>query len=229
MGFANRTNFILTLFSTNLSDLIRSVDDFRQAMFLETLKVVDGRIHYLAWHQARLNHTRRLCLQQTQALNLSPFLNDMPQQGVYRCRVRYAHTVEQVSYHAYTPKPMHSLQFVECADLDYRFKYAERHYFQQLLDRYPDVSDVIVTQSGQITDSTIANLAFWRAGQWFTPQHYLLAGTTRQRYVAAGYVTVLPITQAMLPYFSHIALLNAMLGFKVLGRFQVVGTRLIIQ
>ena len=67
------------------------------------------------------------------------------------------------------------------ADIEYPLKYEDRHEINHLFGQKGDADEIIIIKNGLVTDTSIANLAFFDKGQWITPAQPLLNGTTRQR------------------------------------------------
>jgi len=67
-----------------------------------------------------------------------------------------------------------------------------------------------------VTDTSIANIAFYDNGMWKTPKNPLLKGTTRARLIDEGKLIEADIRVNELRNFSKVALLNAMIDFDVL-------------
>jgi len=63
--------------------------------------------------------------------------------------------------------------------IEYPYKYANRNAFDTLLQSHPDFDEIIIEKDGFITDTTIANLAFYNGTYWLTPEKPLLPGTMR--------------------------------------------------
>ena len=60
----------------------------------------------------------------------------------------------------------------------------------------------------------------WKNGIWFTPRNPLLKGTTRARLLSVGKIVESDIRVQELRSFSQVALLNAMVDFDILERFE---------
>ena len=63
-------------------------------------------------------------------------------------------------------------------------------------------------------------LLFFRDGVWLTPKNPLLKGTSRARLIDEGKLIESDIKVQELRSFSQVALLNAMIDFDVLDRFE---------
>lgn len=178
---------------------------------LETIKAFDGRVFHLDYHQQRLERSIR-SLGFTPGINLETLLNP-PQNGLIRCRVIYDENGAEVSYHPYVPRIFNTLQAVAADTLDYPLKYADRRELDSLFEQRGDSQDIVIIKKGVVTDTTIANIAFYDGEQWFTPARPLLQGTTRQRLLDEGKIKEREIGLRHIERYERIAVMNAMLGF----------------
>jgi len=189
-------------------------------LLLETIKSEDGVISNLSYHQARCNKSRQALYGIDDVLDLKTLLHP-PQQGLYRCRILYGKSLQSIEYIPYLPKTISSLKIVS-SSLDYAFKYANRDALSDLLAKYPDVDDIIIEKEGYLTDTTIANIAFFDGVKWFTPTQPLLHGTMREKLLKDGFLHLKDIKKSHLTQYTQVALMNAMIGFKILD-FDIKG------
>jgi len=185
------------------------------SLLLETIKIEDGKIHNLDYHQDRCNQSRQTLFQSTDTLELSSIIN-APKTGLYRCRILYGETLHSIDYIPYIPKKIETLKIVS-SDIEYSFKYANRDALNALLESNKDVDEVIIEKDGYLTDTTISNIAFFDGKQWITPKKPLLEGTMRAKLINEGFLQTKDIKREDLPRYSQVALMNAMIGFKILN------------
>ena len=179
--------------------------------FFETIRIEDGRAHNLFYHNLRLNKTIYDHFGFNPQIDLKNLI-DPPTKGLFRCKVVYSDKIESIHYYPYTPKKIATLKIIE-ANIDYAYKYLDRSAIELLLTQKDSADDILIVKNGLITDTSIANVAFYRQGTWYTPKKPLLPGTTRQRLLDQGVLQEAPITIDELVSFEKMALLNAMIGF----------------
>lgn len=194
-------------------------------LLLETIKIDGGTIHNLAYHQKRCDNTLTFYKQSTQ-IDLASSLHP-PKEGLYRCRVLYRSHIESIEYIPYTAKEINTLILLP-SQIEYNHKYAQRDVLDQILSEYSDYDDVILCKEGYLTDTSIANIAFYDGKQWFTPEKPLLKGTMRQKLLDEGFLQEASISEQSLHYYTHVALMNAMLGFKILKHVTISNPKGII-
>jgi len=106
---------------------------------------------------------------------------------------------------------------VDPSDVWLFHKTTRRAPYERRRDKRPDVDDVVlVNLRGEVTESTIANLALNLAGTWVTPPSDagLLAGTHRAVLVREGRLTERPVTIDELRGASEIALVSSVRGWR---------------
>jgi len=192
-----------------------SHENILSSLLLETIKVEDGRIHNLSYHQSRCNQSRQTLFKSTNVLDLSSIIH-APKSGLYRCRILYGEALHSIEYFPYIPKNIDTLKIVS-SDIEYDFKYVNRDALNALIASHRDVDEVIIEKNGYLTDTTISNIAFFDGKQWFTPKEPLLKGTTRAKLIDQGLLHTKDIRKEDLSHYSQVALMNAMIGFKILN------------
>jgi len=182
--------------------------------FLETIRVDERRVFNLEFHNLRLNRTRRDFFSNISDIDLKEYIKNPPESGLWRCRVVYSREIESVEYIPYTPKRFESFKVVS-SNVDYSYKYLNRKRLDNLRANATGFSDVIIEKEGFLTDTTIANIAFFDGESWITPKSPLLRGTFREKMIAQNRVVLKNIKSEDLKHFLSFALMNAMIGFQV--------------
>ena len=188
-------------------------------LLLETIKIEEGQASNLIYHQKRFDRSRRALFGLSESINLSSLLN-APSKALYRCRIVYDKEIHSVEYIPYHVKEIQKLKVVS-ADIDYTYKYADREVFNRLLQAHPAYDEIIIEKEGYLTDTTIANIAFYDGKQWFTPEESLLQGTMRAKLLDEGFLQKREIKHTDLKNYTHVALMNAMIGFKILNHIDI--------
>ena len=168
-------------------------------------------IFHPEYHQRRLEATLQAYGIQAQ-YDLHALLSP-PGQGLYRCRVLYDGNKIDISYRPYQMRTFNSLQAVEDNSIDYGYKYADREQLDALFAKRAESDDIVIVKNGLITDTTIANIAFFDGENWVTPAQPLLHGTTRQRLIDEGRLIEKTVSVQDLSLYSKVAVMNAMTGF----------------
>ena len=183
--------------------------------FLETIKAQDGKLFHLEYHQKRYESVLA-SLGVTHFQNLQLFLNP-PKQGLYRCRVLYSTDSIEVTYHSYTKRSIQKLKLVYDDKIEYDKKYADRSKLDELFSLKEVADDILIIKDNLVTDTSIANIAFFDGEKWLTPKKPLLKGTTRERLLENSIIYEADIYVDDLQKYTKVALLNAMIDFDIIS------------
>ena len=184
--------------------------------YIETIKIVDNKADNLEYHQARyenvLNH---LGIEEIKKLDehIQP-----PDWGFYRCKITYGKDIFEIEYFPYKKREISKLKIIFDNEIEYDKKASNREKLNQLFEQRDEADDVLIIKNLLVTDTTIANIAFYKDGIWVTPKSPLLKGTTRARLLDEGKIVEANIKVQELRGFSQVALLNAMIDFDILEK-----------
>lgn len=180
-------------------------------LLLETIRCQDGQLDNLHYHQERLMRSRRELLGLQGGIRLEDIHPPgEARQGLFKCRVIYAEKIETVEFLPYLFRPVNSLKLVDCGQLSYSYKFADRKAIDKLFRLRGRADDVLFLRRGLLTDTSYANIALFDGEKWFTPARPLLAGTRRAALIEAGLLLPDHIHAADLPHFRELRLINAM-------------------
>ncbi len=181
---------------------------------IETIKIEDGKIYNLKWHNKRCNKSRFELFNKKSSINLKDYIKNFPKKGLFRCRIIYNRDILSVEYIPYIIKRNKLFKIVS-SNIDYRYKYVNREELNILKKSNILYDEVIIEKDGLLTDTTIANIAFFNGEEWITPKKPLLYGTIRAKLINKKILVEKDIKSDTLKHFSHYALMNAMIGFQI--------------
>jgi 4-amino-4-deoxychorismate lyase len=190
--------------------------------FFETIKIEDGIIFYLEYHQRRYESVLRAHgIEKFQ--NLSEFIQ-APQKGLYRCKLIYNCSDTQIEtlYFPYTPAMVTTLKLVYDDRIEYAYKSLDRSALENLFDQREMCDDILIVKNGLLTDTSKANIALFKDGKWWTPKTPLLAGTTRQRLLEEKKIFEADIEVDSIQNFEKLSFMNAMIGFQTQDRCEIL-------
>jgi 4-amino-4-deoxychorismate lyase len=182
---------------------------------VESLKLKDGKIRNLPWHQDRLNRALNERFPGTERIDLSEIIQ-IPEDcssGLYKVRVIYGPTVEKIEIEPYTFRTIQSLKIVHHELVDYHLKYTDRQILQELFAQRGDCDDIIIIKDRYVSDSFAANILFFDGEKWFTPTTPLLKGTKRQFLLDQGIISEKEIHENDIRNYQKIGLVNALIDF----------------
>ena len=184
--------------------------------YLETIKIQDGEIFHLEYHQKRYERVLSfLGLQEFS--DLSKYISP-PLEGLYRCRVVYDEESVEVTYHPYVKRDINNLKIIYDDTIEYTHKSTARDEINALFAKRGRYDDILIVKNSFITDTSIANIALKKDDIWYTPASPLLRGTTRERLLRKGYIVEKDIHLDEVYDYSEVALLNAMIDFDIIAK-----------
>ena len=185
--------------------------------FLESIKVKDGEVYNLFYHQQRVNATFKNFFPEKEAFDLENIISsiEIPPKGLYKLRVVYNESKCSTEFVPYEKKPISSLRLVTDNSIEYSFKSLERNCLNDLKKGINE-DEIIIVKNGEITDCSYANLVFWDGKEWFTPKSFLLNGTCRQRLLSEGKIKETEINSQSIFEYKKVGLINAMIDLEEL-------------
>ena len=182
--------------------------------YLETIKALDGKLFHLEYHQERLDLVLKDIKAKTYSLKnlLSP-----PPSSLYRCRILYSADSFEVEYIPYVKREIKTLKLVYDDAVAYSKKYENREAINKLFLKRESCDDILIVKNGLITDTSIANVAFYDGTLWITPSVPLLKGTTRERLLKEGKIEQNDIKVEDINKFTKVAVMNAMVDFDIIA------------
>lgn len=180
---------------------------------IETIQVLNGSLKHIRYHNYRFNNARKELFRATAELNLENEIvvpEDLAE-GIFKCRITYSKGIESVEFERYLPRRIRSLKLIECNDIVYSYKYADRSGINELFSRRERCDDILIVKNGLLTDTSYANVAFRKNMRWVTPATPLLCGTARARLLDEKSIHEDRIRMDDLGNFDRIRIFNAMM------------------
>ncbi len=181
------------------------------SQFIESIKVTPSGPLLLELHQRRVKATFE-AFDCPCTLELSKVLAGQAKVSSGRSKLRVVYDLQghwHSSLEPYSPVPISGFQLIECPEISYQFKSADRELLQNLSAMTKPL-EPLITQGSQLTDSSFSNLVFFKDGIWYTPSRYLLNGVQRQFLLSKGTIREAKINLSTLRTYSHFALINAL-------------------
>lgn len=183
--------------------------------FVETIRIIDGKISNPELHEKRMNATRLAVFGLTDNIcfNQLTDLENLPKEGMWKCRILYREQVEHIEFHPYETPLIRTLMMVEDDEIDYRYKSTDRSAIERLQRKKGGCSDILIIRDGLVTDSSFCNVAFFDGYHWITPKEPLLKGTMRRYLIERDMLIERHIPASMVHEFQVIMLFNALNEF----------------
>lgn len=185
------------------------------SLLIESIKLTDGKFLNLFQHEQRMNRSLKELCGVEDFFDLGKFLErfDIPDQGLYKCRITYDDQGRDVEFLPYTPKEITSLKIVEHDRIEYDHKYKDRSTLERLFKKRNGCDDIIIIKQGFVTDSSFSNVVFRKGKRWVTPWTALLKGTMRQNLLERNIIQEEDIRVEDIASFDSCKIINAMLEF----------------
>jgi 4-amino-4-deoxychorismate lyase len=186
------------------------------SQLVESLKLKDGIIRNLDYHQERMNSSLEELFPGAEPIELARAIA-IPEDcksGLYKIRVIYNRSIEKIEIEPYRLRSIQSLKIVNHESVDYHLKYMDRQVIQELFAQRGTCDDVLIIKNGFVTDSFTANVLFFDGTNWFTPTTPLLKGTQRQCLLDEGIIFEKEIRAEDISRYQKVGLINALISFE---------------
>jgi len=178
-------------------------------LLFETIKILDGKIYNLKFHQKRVNNSGYY-------LDLSKIIQ-VPKQyqtGLIKCKIIYSHELKSISFEPYKFKKIRNIKIIHDDEITYSKKYLNRRKIDDLLAQNKNYDDILIIKNKLITDSSKANIVFFDGGKWITPASPLLEGTQREKLLKNKIIAKQEIKIENIKSMKYFMLINAMNEFN---------------
>jgi 4-amino-4-deoxychorismate lyase len=183
-------------------------------VFSEAIKVKDGILYNLKYHQERINKTLKDFYRTEIDLSV---INDMipnhVKSGLYKCRVLYSGKIEKVEFIPYAFRYVRTVAVITDNEISYSYKYADRNCINTLLQK-SGCDDILIIKNGLVTDASSSNLVFRSREGLFTPKDYLLPGTKRKLLLDHKKIEERSIPVNEIKAFDTVYFINAMVDLE---------------
>lgn len=165
------------------------------------------------YHEKRcLLSRQKLFGHTTDSWRLTDFI-ELPEyldNGIYKCRIVYAHTVQSVSFVPYAISNIARIKIIHDDEVSYDKKYLQRPHLDDLFTKKENADEIIIIKNNYVTDAYYYNIIFEKADKLYTSDTPLLLGTKRQYLIDQKLVNVIPIHYNDIFTFDRIHLINAL-------------------
>lgn len=181
----------------------------------ESLCVLDGEILNSKYHIARFRSSYESYYSHTPPYELlsSICIPSEYTKGKVKLRIDYNETTYSTVFSYYKPREINTLNLIQCDDIDYSLKYADRSKLNALASQCVPADEVLIVKNGELSDTSFSNIIFLLGDKWITPLNPLLNGTCRQRLIDEGIISPESIRIDDLKLCSKFMLINAMNDF----------------
>lgn len=179
---------------------------------IESIRILNGRISHLNFHEDRCNESRAKLWNLTNAINLRKKLT-IPknyQDGLVKCRIVYSQEIEEITFQAYQIRTINKIKIIQSDTISYPFKFEERKELDTLFAAKDDGDEIMIVKNNLVTDAYYYNYVFQKGKQYFTPNQPLLEGVMRSSLILNNKIIKKDIFVSEIQEFDAIHLINAM-------------------
>jgi 4-amino-4-deoxychorismate lyase len=179
---------------------------------VETIKIQNGRVYNLPFHQFRFDQTRKDVFNETKKISLREKIiqQGLPGKGLFKCRVEYEPDIIKIEFLSYQFPKVSTLKLVHDDHIFYDHKWVDRPALDSLFLQKGTASEIIIIKGGKVTDGYYYNIVFEKSGTLFTSDTPLLAGTQRSSLLKKGIIKEKEIRETDIFLFEKIHLINAL-------------------
>ncbi len=190
------------------------------SLLVESIKVWNGSLCYMKYHEARINKTRKAIFNTDLPIHLKEkiFVPKEFKIGLVKCRVLYDTDIDEVSFSTYKIREIKTLKLVFATGISYEHKFLERRSLDILWGERGIHDEIIIIKDGCVTDAYYYNLVFENKQGYFTPKYPLLRGVRRQVLLDKSSLCTEEIKVEDIKKYDKVHLINAM---TPLGRITV--------
>ena len=192
------------------------------SLLLETIKLENGKLVNLKYHNQRFNRARKelFSLPDNDLKDLIQIPGNC-MKGIFRCRVIYDDVIRKIEFIPHHPKTIRTLKIVHDNNICYNYKFTNRENLQSLFDQRGDADEIIIVKNGLITDCFIGNLVFFDGKNWLTPDPPLLKGTQRQKLLDEGKIQEAKICEKDVTKFEFVGIINVFYNLENISKLPI--------
>lgn len=189
--------------------------------FFESIRLVNGRVMNLPFHQKRVNQTCKDFYLDTIPLLSIIQSTDLPHIGVYKIRIDYGGDVPTIHWKAYEIKQLRTLRLLDISSYTYDYKFSNRKFLDSCHSEKREADDCLLVKNNRITDTTYGSILLKKNKQWYTPKSVLLPSTMRSKLLHQKRIQPIEVTIANLYNFDYFKVINAMRPFSLVDKAPV--------
>jgi len=192
-------------------------------LLLETIKLENGRLNNISYHNQRLNAARAAIFGDNHPIRIEKEISVPPRfrHGTYRCRITCSRTIEKTEFVPLQQRCFNRLKVIHDNEIDYPYKFADRSHLNNLYEQKGNADEIIIIKNGLVTDCSVANLVLYDGAEWHTPDIPLLKGTQRQLLLDRHLIREKRIRESDLIHYQKLGLINAFFDLNDLPEIKI--------
>ena len=114
--------------------------------FIESIRIENGVIYNLPYHNERLNRTRNVFWKDCAPINLMDYIRMPHEKGIVKCRIVYEKEIKEIVYTPYSMREIDTLRIVYSDGINYTYKSTDREELNRLYVGRGDADDVLIVR-----------------------------------------------------------------------------------
>jgi 4-amino-4-deoxychorismate lyase len=179
---------------------------------LESIKVHDGVLYNLEYHQDRMQRAWRSIFGIHKTIDLARKIKvpKRAKQGLFKCRIVYDLEIIEIDFAPYKRKEVHKIKWVEDEKMSYSHKFENRDHITAHTQKLKAHEELIFIKGEMLRDASYSNIALFNGRDWHTPSYPLLKGTKRAELLEKGMIISKKIRPEHLKNYQRISFINAL-------------------
>ena len=193
------------------------------SQFFESIRVNDGVVENLNFHQARVNKTLNAFDASQHSIDLTKIIQQLvlPTLGLFKLRISYdLNGNYEAKCNPYQYKQINDFALVDIKGHRYDYKYANRDWINEALAQ-SGKDEMMMHDDGLIKDCSYTNIVFFDGANWYTPESPLLEGTQREKLIQEGIITPKALYVSEVPNFQKFKCINAMIHWDIAVEYKI--------
>jgi 4-amino-4-deoxychorismate lyase len=193
------------------------------SQFFESIRVNDGVVENLNFHQARVNKTLNAFDASQHSIDLTKIIQQLvlPTLGLFKLRISYdLNGNYEAKCNPYQYKQINDFALMDIKGHRYDYKYANRDWINETLAQ-SGKDEIIMHDDGLIKDCSYTNIVFFDGANWYTPESPLLEGTQRAKLIQEGVITPKALYVSEVPNFQKFKCINAMIHWDIAVEYKI--------
>ena len=186
------------------------------SQFFESIRVNDGVVENLNFHQARVNKTLNAFDASQHSIDLTKIIQQLvlPTLGLFKLRISYdLNGNYEAKCNPYQYKQINHFALVDIKGQSYDYKYENRDWINEALVQ-SGKDEIMMHEDGLIKDCSYTNIVFFDGANWYTPESPLLEGTQRAKLIQEGIIISKALYVDDIPNFIKFKCINAMIHWE---------------
>ena len=189
------------------------------SQLIESIKILDGRVYNLHFHENRANMSRMSLFGIQDPLNIKKVLSKLqiPKKGLLKCRIIYDQEISEVEIKPYSIRKIEKIKIIYDDHVSYQYKLLDRKELDLLYAQREVNDEILIVKNGLLADAYYYNIVCKLGSTYYTPSIPLLQGIQREYLLSKTTIIEEEISAEDILKFDMIYLINALTPLLTIG------------